>query len=512
MVSSEFPCKVNVSIPEDAYWVGLGKQNMDFHQVIGELIDNSISASGKDVDGDLKPFVIEVNIQRVGNENRIKVADQGVGITLSDLTEKVLAPGGRGSNLGPLNEHGFGLKNALCVLTSNQLPFRIQTRDENALEKGRYYIVRGPFRRDMQVELDDPANWNTNLVHTTGDIGTRVFATTSYHIFNTLYRRAKHFDMLNIRLLEHFGVMYRGFLENTANKLWLRWQDQGINAENPDTTAPWVEHRVKPIKIPYDIGGNKTLRMEISHDGVKGLARYECGLLDSEKAQDGSLGDPYPLKIYYKGNIPTQGLDVRVRGRVIANSLLPEIWPEKPRHNDFNKFVGELILDENFRSVNNKTNIDPHNPFWEKLLFEMNDPQFEHKPERITRTQTEQTIKTQLKVHLEGLVTGSSAILDSPVWGGTAVKADILHRKSDGTVDIYEVKAGTASPKDVYQLLMYWDGLVKDGESVSLGRLVAKTMPPSVNNVIEYLNTRKDARDKQYNFETKTIIELGISM
>jgi hypothetical protein len=507
-----FPCKVNLAILEDDYWVGLGKQNMDFHQVIGELIDNSISASGMDQDGDLNPFVIEIVIKKIGNEIQLKIADQGVGITLSDLTDKILAPGGRGSNPGPLNEHGFGLKNGLCVLTSNKLPFKIQTRDKEAVQRTQFYLVRSPFRKGMSIELDDPTNWNLDLRHATGEMGTRIFAATSYHFFNTLYKRAAYFDKLIIRLIEHLGVMYRGFLENSSNKLWLRCQDQGEDLQHLDVTAAWAEYRIKPIDIPYDAKGKNSIPIEIDHEGIKAKAIYEFGLLDQGKTENDSLGPPYPLKIYYKGNIPTQGLDIRVRGRVIANFLMSAIWPEVSPHNDYNKFVGELILDPNFRSVNNKTNIDPHNHYWEKLLTYLNDSGFEHKPERVTRTQTEQNVKEKLKIHLEGLTSGSTAILDPPVWGGTAVKADITHTKHDSTVDVYEVKAGTASPQDVYQLLMYWDGLVKDGKDVALGRLVASSIPPSVTNVISYLNGRKDTRNRNYNLETKTLVDLGISV
>jgi len=68
---------VNVNIPEDAYWIGLSKQSMEFHQAIGELVDNSISASGFDSEGDLNPFKIEIIIQKLGDKisKFIKKAD-----------------------------------------------------------------------------------------------------------------------------------------------------------------------------------------------------------------------------------------------------------------------------------------------------------------------------------------------------------------------------------------------------------------------------------------------------
>jgi len=40
---SKFPKDVKISIEEERYWEGLGRQERDFHQVVGELIDNSIS-------------------------------------------------------------------------------------------------------------------------------------------------------------------------------------------------------------------------------------------------------------------------------------------------------------------------------------------------------------------------------------------------------------------------------------------------------------------------------------
>lgn len=503
---------MNIQIPEDTYWEGMGKQKMDFHQVLGELVDNAVSASGYDEDGDLRPFKIEVTIQRIGNRIRLKVADESIGISLNDLENKILNPGGRGSTPGPLNEHGFGLKNALCVLTQgNILPFKIQTRDLDAIERDHYYVVHGPFRTGLEVDLDKRENWNVELRHVTGEIGTRVYAETTYHFFNTLYRRGRYFeDPLITRLAEHLGVMYRGFLRNKSNKLWLRWQNQGGDQENPNILADWEEARIKPIEIPYSSEGCTEMPIKITHEGTRTTVLYRHGLLDEGKVQDTSSGRPYPLKIYYQGNIPTQGIDVRVRGRVVQTSLLSEIWApsEIMPHNDFNDFVGELILDAKFRTVNNKISIDPHNLFWEKLLDKLNEPDFSGMPQRITRAQVERDVKERIKAHLEGYYTGSTVRRNHSVWPGTGVKIDLYHQKPSGEIDIYEVKTGTARPIDVYQLVMYWDGLVDGGQTPSLGRIVAENAPDSVNNMIASLNNRTDARGNNYKLEFKTIQDL----
>lgn len=511
-MSNEFPRKIDMKIDECRYWEGLGRQEMNFHQVVGELIDNSISASGKDSDGDLLPFTIELIIKRCGNKVGVKVADQGIGMTVEELTKHVLSPGGKGRSEGPLNEHGFGLKNALCVLTlGNKLPFRIQTRDQEAVNKEWIYLVKGPFSLDMKVELESPQNWNEDIQHASNDQGARVYAETHYEYFNTLYKRAKHFDKLIERLGEHLGVIYRGYLKNSSNKLWLRWQDLGDDIENPNTAAEWNEERIKQIEIPYDINGCKETEIEVPTPNGTAIAIYRRGQLDEAKIHDPTQGWMYPLKIYYQGNIPTQGIDIVVRERIVKTGQLPEIWPEIPRHNDFNKFVGELILDENFRTVNNKIALDPHSPFWLALLEKLEDDSEDYAPTRVTGSRIERDIKRKLKIILEGTITRSSVSLDRPVWSGSAVKIDLYHFLPNRKIQIYEVKPGTASPIDAYQLLMYWDGTVKDeGKSPTLARLVAKAIPDSVKNIIYDINKRKDSLGNNYRFEFKRIDELGI--
>lgn len=508
---NEFPKDVKIFIEEKRYWEGLGRQEMDFHQVIGELIDNSISASGKDSEGDLLPFKIEVTLEKLGNKVRVKVADAGIGMTVDEITEHIFSLGGKGRSEGPLNEHGFGLKNALCVLTlGNKLCWIIQTRDNEAVSKGLVYEVKGPFSSQMKLELGDINSWNEGLVHVTEDRGTRVTAWTSFEFFNTLYPRARIFETIVERFIEHLGVMYRGFLKNQHNKLWLRWRNLGDDENNPNSNAEWEEFRIKPIEIPYDAGGSQTTEIEI--DGPEGKAKvvYIRGNLDVEKAKDTSQGKPYPLKIYYQGNIPTQGLDIVVRGRVLKTGQLPEIWPDIPRHNNFNRFVGELILnDPKFRTVNNKISLDPHNPYWIRLLENLDNDDF--KPQRITGAKIESDLAKKLKTMLEGHYTGSKVQRDRPIWGGAGVKVDIFHELANGEIHIYELKTGTAAPIDAYQLLMYWDGVVKDeGKSPKVGRLVAKEIPSTVRNIIDEINKRKDALGNNYNLECKTIEELGL--
>jgi hypothetical protein len=316
------------------------------------------------------------------------------------------------------------------------------------------------------------------------------------------------FATLVERLDEHLGVMYREFLKNSSNKLWLRWQDLGGPS---GSVANWQEQRIKPIEVPYDSDGCEETPITVSTPHGTTTAIYRRGNLDKGKVEDPAPGFPYPLKIYYQGNVPTQGIDVVVKKRVIKTGQLEGIWPEYIRHNDLNAFVGELVLDGNFRTVNNKTALDPHNDFWETLDEILVEEKNDFEPERTANLKGESEIKGKLTTILLGTATASTVTRDHSIWSGSGVKIDLYHSLPSGEINIYEVKKGTATPIDAYQLLMYWDGVVKDElKSPALARLVAKDFHDSVKNIINDINKRKDGLGNNYKLEPKTISEIGI--
>ena len=504
-----FPRHVDTSAAVGSYWLGLARQQMQFQQVLGELVDNAIAAPKKDRDGDDVPIRIEVIVVFEDPTIKLTVADDGHGISLEDLESKVLRPGGQGSEKGVLNEHGFGLKNALCMLTRNEDGFLIRTRDATCPFDDKQYLVRGPFSQTTMVDLEDSSVWNENLAHVNERVGTRIFAETSFDFFQTLYARGLRFDTLMTRLLEHLGVMYRHYLSDANNKLWVRWK------EITGAATSFVETRVRPIQIPYVRNqATKTYPFEIQEGNERATASYEYGTLDRGARQtsagtdwDPSLPHPFPLMIYYRGNLRTQGIDISVRNRVILNGIMERIWEDVPRHNDWNDFVGELRLDGHFRTVNNKTDVDPHNPYWVKLLEILVD-QETYMAERSTRAKSEKALKEKLKTGLEANIAGSEAQLEWPIGGGIGVKIDIYHKKPGRHVDVYEAKMGTSTPLDLYQLLMYWDLVTPTNITIDSGRLIADEHPESVRRLARQINKRKDAKGRKYNLIVKRASEV----
>jgi len=494
-MTENFPQEVDTRPDDLGFYQGLARQKLEFHQALAELIDNSISAKPPG-----QPFTIEIVLEKEGDKVNIIVADNCSGISLKDLKQRVLKVGSRGSNPGPMNEHGWGLKNSLCVLTGNSPEFYVITRDLEAKKKNQYYIVKGPFSNSMQVDLAKEMLWSKNLSICISDMGTRVFAITSYHYFNSVYPASHIFTSLVPRLIEHLGVIYRGYLEDQKNSIWVRYR------EKKGKIGEWQEPiKVQPILIKDLLEESKRDKISIEYSGKKYTMEYEYGTLDKNLKDDASRGPPFPLKIYYKGNQKTQGIDIRVRGKVILPHQLEYIWPDLTRHNSLNTFIGELRIESpDFHTVNNKTEIDPQNPLWEALREKLDDL----RPRRSGRALTEEGKRRTIAKVLKTVYPSSTVRENYPTWEGAGVLIDIHLIDNTKNIMIYEVKSNKAFPLDVYQLVMYWDGKVKAGERPSYGFLIAEDAPTSVKNMIKYWNSRKDAEDKNYKLEFKKISDI----
>ncbi|MDP9380433.1 MAG: ATP-binding protein [Chloroflexota bacterium] len=104
------------------FWAGYARQTVDFQAALGELIDNALSATlPKPAGRGRQTAVIELTVQeREDGLIRVQVADAGTGVRWEDLTgeDNIFNLGFVPSERGKMNEHGFGLKNALALMTS----------------------------------------------------------------------------------------------------------------------------------------------------------------------------------------------------------------------------------------------------------------------------------------------------------------------------------------------------------------------------------------------------------
>jgi hypothetical protein len=453
-----------INIDDETYFRGLARQEMDFHQSLGELIDNALSARPRKPHGEgLQSVAVEVIIEELENEQyRVIVADHGIGIPQADLVDSIFNPGGQGSRQGQLNEHGFGLKNALALLTSgNSTNFALVTRsDEDELGSDQFLLVRGPWGRNMEVDTEGTREvWADGLQHLEGaTTGTKVDVAVSRRYFRTIYRRGNpSFEIYVARVAEHLGVMFRDFIRE-GNELLISYRPR--NGE-------WTHKSVKPIEIPFE-GDVKMIKRTAEVDG--NIYEFE----------------------YRRGTLKT--------------GVFEEIWPDIGKTVDFNRFVGELRVGAAFRTTNNKTGLDPHSKEWETVLEKLREDS-DFRPEKATRSESEESLRDKLITILRGTFSGASVTKDKSVWGG-AIAIDIFVDAAEDNRRLYELKVVPGRVLDLYQLQAGWDGLVKDNVQPTKGILVCKSANQKLRDAIEAANLRVDAHDNNYSFEVKEIHEL----
>lgn len=250
----------------DEYFAGLARQDLDFPQALGELVDNALSARTFTMLGaqgsDPNPANIEILVEELGNGRvRVVVADSGVGMSLGDLQNHVFGLGQRGRThgaAGSMNEHGFGLKNALAVLTGGDSSrFELITRsNEDSLAANQFLTVAGPFATAMDADdAGSRAAWSSSLqVLGAVPTGTRVQVDVDDAFFRTVWKRrgrASRFAAYVTRLAEHLGVIYRQFLDK-GDRIFLSWRANGGTWSSPTS--------VIAIHPPYGTSTTSTLR------------------------------------------------------------------------------------------------------------------------------------------------------------------------------------------------------------------------------------------------------------
>jgi len=518
-------CEVGLDV--EGHFTGLAKQSMQFHNAIAELIDNSISANIKandyfSEDDVNESFRIQISITRYRDRVEVIVADSGEGMSPEMLRKDIWTSGNTDNADGVLNEHGFGLKNALSFLTRNHgnPPFVIISRDNDNYADGEYGRVEGPISRDMTRDIGEFRElWNKGAETLENpETGTRVHLTTTNDILQSSYRRASHLDTISSALQEHFGVIYRHFLERTdRNHIIIDWEDRvtGASGEAP----------VKPIypefKTGVDENGDEWYRSDElvieDSEGNQFSVKYKRGIVDWEATWEKYERDSYegiavgngesPFRIYYQQNQATQGVDIVYNGRTLKTGLIEKIW-DLPTHNKFNDFVGEIILsDEAFETVNNKIDVNTNSELWLELKDELNSEEW-YEPIKYGKEEKEAGIKQRLKRKLEAQMATES------VWaekGFNGVDVDLLQKFEEDYEYIYEVKRSKANPQDVYQCVMYWDVYKRiNDNSLRKVILVARDIGDNANAMIGRWNDRTDESGDEYAIEFQPLSEYDL--
>jgi hypothetical protein len=476
---------------------GLAKQNMLFHQCISELIDNSIASKKDDTAFEVEVIFVDLTEGKYG----IYICDNGKGMDLETLKGALQLGKEPDPNSDRLHEHGFGLKNSLATLTRGSGFWQIWSKNKNS----NISSVKGPFGPKMTIE-DDDVFPDFDFLPT--DLSTIVYAETNIDYIRTVQGRGGPTnEIIKLRkwLIEHLGVFYRGYLTQDPHS----YEVDGIIRVSFNKNRL----RVNPVLVPY--ANSKIQYINVELNGIEYNLEYEYGTLDEIKRNKLILDEK--SQYYYLKNIPTQGIDIRLGKRVLATAMLDSIWKTQDgktqlnRHNDYNDFVGELRIPNLPRgiltTVNNKTDFNLDDSGWIKIFDELNNI----KPPKTIRSKTEKELQNKWIEMLKATNPDEVISDEKNIWP-TGVRIDAYRKKENNDIIIYELKVGSAQPINIYQLIMYWDGLEIIGETPREAILLVEDYSYTIEEMVSLINSElKTKNGGSYNIKIEKHKDKGLS-
>ena len=247
---------------------------------------------------------------------------------------------------------------------------------------------------------------------------------------------------------------------------------------------------------------------------------YIYGTLDEVKRDQLVYGEK--SKFYYLGNQRTQGIDIRLGKRTIATMQFDKIWKTDrgdanlERHNSYNDFTGELVINELERgrlsTINNKTDFNWDDENWIKVFTKLN----EIRPIPNAREKTEATLREKWMKMLKATNPHDAIVDDKSVWSpGTRI--DVYRETPDKKIIIYELKVGSAGPQHLYQLKMYWDGLILENKQPNEAVLIVDDFSTRLEEMANTMNETTPPKigepgreSSKYNFKLATHAEKGL--
>lgn len=458
-------------------FLGLSKQNLTCYQAIRELVDNAIAARKKGRKASI--WICMATDAEDKNYMWLVIADWGLGMDLEAL-ENALQLGSLPTGDDRLNEHGFGIDNALSCLTAGKGgSWTLYTHKL----PGPYYKVSGPFDTSMLATETEALDLPDGCELGWENPSTVYVLRVPLCVAQTLqYRGGKCTDMVTLRswLVEHLGVAYRGYLD--LDPISMDPEAKIVISVGEDRVA------VPPVPVPMRVAHVERFELELGGKVVP--VEYRYGTLDYDKRDHLVLGEK--AKYYYQGNQTSQGIDIRLGKRVLATAQLQQIWKTVnghtiSRHNRFNDFTGEVVLPELPRGVlstlNNKTGINTQDPDWRNLYAALSAyPPLEH-----AALDCERDIQKRWMSMLKAVAPDHEVTDEVSVWP-TGTRIDVLDAGTDQSLVIYEMKVKKGEPIHLYQLLMYWDGLVHTGRQPTQAILIVPQYTEDLAQMAKMIN------------------------
>ena len=463
-------------------------------QAIDDIVDNAISAIIKDrrargCSGGCDEVIVRV--EEGGAYVDISVCDNGCGI--ADLSAALTISECSGERT-PYNEHGCGLKSALSYLCGGQEVWMIETRTAEDEAADRYRCVSAPYAAIDGKMIVETYQGRGDIQYKRGTLISVRCSKAKFADLRPANKRAKA-DFLRLCgcLKEELAYTYANILEEDGIKIKVICRDEE-GAETCSDLAPlkplW-EEKSKDYVCTADFGGGEV------------TVRYCYGTIRASRQN---------LK-YYKRNMDSSGLEIRLNGRCIERGLYSKVY-DCALHNSSNGFLAQIDLRSEDSAALPPTETTK-NAFLvgntrTKKLFDWL---------RVNIVQPTNSIRDQERRLVDELEKKcrqepDTRRVERELSVGRAMnmndKIDLWVVRPDGAT-IYEAKAKRATGGDLFQLLRYTINCSLDGIPVKESVLIAETHSEGVSNMVDLLNTQRDPTGEPYHFVLRTWADEGIS-
>ena len=496
----------------DELWAGIGGNFDSLSQIVCEFIDNSISNF---TGNNCNQRNIRIILKNKSNKTvRIIIEDSGTGIKSLD---EAFTLGSKKCGESTLNEHGFGMKHALASANPENDTWSISTRTSEDIKKGKFKRISAPYKiSDFKGEYLDMNEWPKDSAY--GQSGTIVSFECTWDMFNSLSRGIKgsfsNFETLCDILYEDLGFIYADIL--LKNKVTIQMVvDNGMSepaSYNVSAVVPKWESDIKPGEgfVKYNLGNGEV------------TINYHFGTIIDCREKDDGNGHTYTRTIfdnditrkYYGRNMASSGVELRFNGRLMCYNLFKEIWGIE-KHNAYNDLLVQINIESNNIKALPETRTSKNGlregDYKLDKLYEWIRRCLHEPKKNISLTDNERDIFERLKEVKEKQYSDfNPCVVETEhfVFSNTGSSNDReridLYVNVNDTITIYEGKKKRTTAKDVYQLRMYWDGLVFDKVHPDKAIIIAEEHSSGVKTLVDVINGMKDQSGRKYNFVCKT--------
>lgn len=492
---SDISCLINVidmgqKIPikntpqSNEVWRGIGGHFDFLSQILHEFIDNSISNfMGND---DVRTRNIIIGFMESGNDIEVTIEDHGTGI--KDL-DTAFCLGNTSGGDSPLNEHGFGMKHALASANPENNSWAVYTRTKEDHTNNQFKKIKSAYQlEDYEAEIIkyDEEQWPGEFNGT----GTFVKFVCKRTMFNTLRKGIvgalpSSIDGFMAYFKEDLGFVYSNILKGGFANISIKTAKNNyiVSAVEPS----WLGFfEPKPGSENVDLG-NGEVKIDYEFGSIKESDNYR----------------------YYKRNHASQGVEIRINGRLLSHNIFKDIWLLEP-HPTYNHLLVKLNIISTDKSKLPTTRTSKNGiREGDGKLYELYRWIKQKYPTPATSDEPNEQDEVSLFEKLANIkrqqLRGATVETQQYVFTAIGERARLdLYVNFKNEVTIYEGKTDKTTYKDVYQLRMYWDGCLIDGITPNEGVLISSRHPNSVVALLKEVNKMVDANGNKYNLVLRT--------